>query len=285
MIFLNSFSYKNLLKSLSELTFRRCGDTKFLKLMPLKSEKLSTDIGEGSEEGSGDRTERSPPVNNDSCSETCPNEHNIQEICQTPPEVLSCDACEWKAYKDFLLWGYTTKYAPRGNLPETWWESLDEAKAECLKMSHDECGGILQENNKFGAANKFFVRKQRNCFTNAKNRNIEYISYVRPMNCTKRNIKICIEINIVDIEINSSAGGDKIRYKISNVDPPKQILSEGPLLEAYGRSNERCVQLTLHDDPLVEILATGSNGALVEKLKIEYEEDLRPKRTIEKERH
>ena len=104
------------------------------------------------------------------------------------------------------------------------------------------------------------------------------------MNCTERNIRICIEINITDIKIDSSAGGDKIEYKISNVDP-KRILSEGPLLEAYGRSNERCVQLTIQDDPLVEIRATGSNGALVEKLKIEYEEDLMPKRTIQKERH
>lgn len=272
-----------MLKNFSEVSFRRCGDTKFLKLMPLRSKKYSAISGEGS----GDRAERSP--NNDSCSETCPNEHNLRDICQAPPEEPTSDACEWKSYRDFLLWGYTTKHTPQGNLPETWWESLDEAKAECLKMTHDECGGVLQQNNHYQTATKYFVRKQRNCFTyndesNKKN-NIEYISYVRPMNCTKRNIKICIEINIVDIEINSSAGGDKIRYKISNVDPPKQILSEGPLLEAYGRSNERCVQLTLHDDPLVEILATGSNGALVEKLKIEYEEDLMPKRTIEKERH
>ena len=258
---MNNFCNKNLLKSLSELTFRRCGDTKFLKLMPLKSEKLLTDI----DEGSGDRTERSPPVNNDSCSETCPNEHNIQEICQTPPEVLSCDACEWKAYKDFLLWGYTSKYAPRGNLPETWWKSLEEAKAECLKMSHDECGGILQENNKFDAANKYFVRKQRNCFThNAKKHNIEYISYVRPMNCTERSVKICIEIKIAATP--SSAGGDKINYKISNVIkmpadcPPKPVLSEGLLLKENGHHDERCVQLKLQEDPLVEVHATGSDG-------------------------
>ena len=259
MLFLNNFCNKNLLKSLSELTFRRCGDTKFLKLMPLKSEKLSTDIGEGS----GDRTERSPPVNNDSCSETCPNEHNIQEICQTPPEVLSCDACEWKAYKDFLLWGYTSRYTPEKNLPETWWKSLEEAKAECLKMSHDECGGILQE-NKFDAADKFFVRKQRNCFTKAKNRNIEYISYVRPMNCTLRSVKICIEIKIAATP--SSAGGDQINYRIFYVNnmpadcPPKPVLSEGLLLKEKGHHKERCVRLKLQEDPVVAIRATGGDG-------------------------
>ena len=267
MIFLNNFYNKNLLKSLSELTFRRCGDTKFLKLMPLKSEKLSTDIGdgsgEGSGEGSGDRTERSPPVNNDSCSETCPNEHNIREICRTPPEVLSCDACEWKAYKNFL-WGYTSKYTPEKNLPETWWESLAEAKAECLKMSHDECGGILQENNKFDAANKYFVRKQRNCFTNAKNRNIEYISYIRPMNCTERSVKICIEIKID--RTDSSARGDQINYRIFYVNnmpadcPPKSVLSEGLLLKRKGVYNKRCVKLKLQEDPLVAIRATGGDG-------------------------
>ena len=249
--------------------------------MPLRSRKKSAITGEGS----GDRAGRSP--NNDSCSETCPNEHNIRDICQAPPEEPKSDACEWKAYKDFLLWGYTSKYTPLENLPETWWESLDEAKAECLKMTQGECGGVLQENNQYHTATKYFVRKQRNCFTyndsSDKKNNIEYISYVRPMNCTERNIKICIEINITDTEINSSAGGDKITYKISKVDPPKPVLSEGTLLEAYGRSNERCVQLRLQDDPLVEIRATGSNGALVKKLKIKYEEDFVPKRTIEKE--
>ena len=74
-----------LLKNFSELTFRRCGDTNFLKLMPLNTtEKCAKAISEGF----GERPERSPTVNNDSCSETCPNEHNIRDICQTPPATV-----------------------------------------------------------------------------------------------------------------------------------------------------------------------------------------------------
>lgn len=132
-------------------------------------------------------------------------------------------------------------------------------------MSHVECGGILQENNKLDAANKYFVRKERNCFIyNAQKQNIEYMSYVRPMNCTERSVTICIEIKIA--ATHSSAGGDKINYKISNVIkmpagcPPMPVLSEGLLLKENGHHDERCVQLKLQEDPLVEVRATGSDG-------------------------
>ena len=128
-------------------------------------------------------------------------------------------------------------------------------------MTEDECGGILQGNN------QYFVRKQRNCFTynneSTNKRYIAYTSYVRPRNCTERNIRICIEIKIA---AKPHAGGDIIKYKISNFNsapvdcPPKPILSEGTIPGEYGGSNKRCVQLKLQDDPFVEIRATGSDG-------------------------
>ena len=103
-------------------------------------------------------------INTDPCSEHCPDEHDIREICQTPPEVSSCDACEWKAYENYLLWGWTQKYWPSQDGTEKSWTTLEDAKSACLSLPENECGGVLKMDD------KYFVRKQRNCFTKNKER-------------------------------------------------------------------------------------------------------------------
>ena len=106
-------------------------------------------------------------VDRDKCADQCPDEYdvhnnNIRDICKTPPEVSSCDVCEWKTYENYLLWGKTSEYGPNeddASPEETFWDTLGEAKTACLNLPEDECGGVLQMEN------KYFVRKERNCFT------------------------------------------------------------------------------------------------------------------------
>ena len=167
----------------SEPTFRRCGATNVLKLMPLKIENRpidpdAIDVKPVDQESPPSnppdklRPSRQPQdqgnqINTDPCSEHCPDEHDIREICQTPPEVSSCDACEWKAYENYLLWGWTQKYWPSKDGTEKSWTTLEDAKSACLSLPENECGGVLQMDN------TYFVRKQRNCFTENKERSFQ----------------------------------------------------------------------------------------------------------------
>ena len=74
--------------------------------MPLNTtEKCAKAISEGF----GERPERSPTVNNDSCSETCPNEHNIRDICQTPPATVRDNHAEGMVQKMRFLIDKTLK--------------------------------------------------------------------------------------------------------------------------------------------------------------------------------
>ena len=156
--------------SFSALEFLRCGDTNVLKLVPTAIEsKPEIEIFPAFPvQPEPDKIK----VDRDQCAKQCPDEHdvngiNIRDMCQTPPEVISCDVCEWKAYKNYLLWGITSVYGPNEDetdTEETFWDTLDKAKIACFNLPEDECGGVLQ------MGDKYYVRKERNCFTANKER-------------------------------------------------------------------------------------------------------------------
>ena len=154
----------------SALEFRRCGDTNVLKLSPAAIE--SKKEIEKAPTISVQPEPNAIKVDRDQCVNNCPDEHdvngiNIRDMCQTPPEVISCDVCEWKIYENYLLWGITSEYEPKEDdtdQEETFWDTLDKAKTACLNLPEDECGGVLQ------MSDKYYVRKERNCFTANKER-------------------------------------------------------------------------------------------------------------------
>ena len=89
------------------------------------------------------------------------------------------------------------------------------------------------------------------------------------MNCTERDVRICITIQIAVAQGHST--GDEIRYKIVNPAPGKCFSVDGPqedgdvvdedvLLGAHETYRRQCVTVQMKNDPMIEIRATGDDG-------------------------
>ena len=92
------------------------------------------------------------------------------------------------------------------------------------------------------------------------------------MNCSERDVRICITIQIAVAQGHST--GDEIRYKIVNPAPGKcfseggdqidlqngDVVDDDVLLRAHDTYGRQCVTVKMTNHPMIEIRATGDDG-------------------------